>query len=481
MKKLLWLVCLLISFNWIFAQGKHIGTVSNEALFYRGLKVYSDQELFFRDSGIYIESHANGKLKIVSDGTGSDDITLSGTVTGDANWVTTGTITSAGGTITGTHTLPDTVTIGEGNDVDILITFDANSKDGVLTWYEDEDYFRFDDEIMVIDDQQILLGSDSDWAIEYDEGVDDQLLFLAGNDTLTTAVTDPMFEIIVPSTPPANQQIFGIAKGTQASNTVLFTVDEDGDVNVTGKLTFSSGFWDDSPSPANNNLSAAFFWTEDFIGHVSFPASSGAGGGWTALGDATYDVLAAAGSLGGQVELTPETGSNNEVYFQLGEKGTETYVEFTASSAKKTWVEFRLAPNSIADAGNLLFGLASEGSASANFVNDDGNDIADVDFVGFSLWELDPDSVSFTYQTTGSAFVEDDSSLITTSLTSYGLYFDGDTTLSWYVGGSSAATVDIEDAGFPDGEELSPIVALKNGAADRTVSIDWIKIVSEQR
>jgi hypothetical protein len=473
------LITVLVS-TCLFSQGKYLGTVSDQSLFYRGLKIYSDEELRFRDDGIYIESGADGKLSIISDGTGSDDITLSGTVTGDANWVTTGTITSAGGTITGTHTLPDTVTIGEGGDVDIVVTFDANSKDGVVRWMEDEDYFKFDDEILLIDDKTLDFGTDVDWRIEFDEGVDNQLLIFNTADSLPTAITDPAVEIIASGTPKANQQIFGIAKGTQASNTVLLTVDEDGDLNVAGKLTFSSGFWDDSPSPANNNLSAAFFWTEDFIGNVSFPATSGAGGGWTILGDATYDVVSAAGTLGGFVALTPETGSNNELYIQLGEKGTETYVEFTASSAKKTWVEFRLAPDNIANAGNLIFGLASEGSAAGNFINDDGNDIADIDLVGFTLWELDPDSVSFTYQTTGSAFVEDDSLLITTSQTSYGLYFDGDTTLSWYVGGTSRATVDIEDAGFPDGEELSPIVALKNGAADRTVTIDWIKIVSER-
>ncbi|MCP4023720.1 MAG: hypothetical protein GY729_17885, partial [Desulfobacteraceae bacterium] len=47
-----------------------------------------------------------------------------------------------------------------------------------------------------------------------------------------------------------------------------------------------------------------FRFFEDFIGHVTLPASTGAAGGWKATGDATYDIVAAAGSIGGQLQLT---------------------------------------------------------------------------------------------------------------------------------------------------------------------------------
>lgn len=44
----------------------------------------TDKKLQFRDTGIYLQSGADGKLTISSDGSGADDITLSGTVTLDA-------------------------------------------------------------------------------------------------------------------------------------------------------------------------------------------------------------------------------------------------------------------------------------------------------------------------------------------------------------------------------------------------------------
>lgn len=59
------LLVLLVTFA--FAQSRYLAPVSNEAVFLKGLKVYSNEELRFRDTGIYIESSADGNLDIVSD------------------------------------------------------------------------------------------------------------------------------------------------------------------------------------------------------------------------------------------------------------------------------------------------------------------------------------------------------------------------------------------------------------------------------
>lgn len=98
--------------------------------------------------------------------------------------------------------------------------------------------------IVVADDINFAFGTAADWLIQYDEGVDDQLLFITAN-TAAIATTDPMFEILVGATPTADQQVFGVAKGTQASNTAIFTLDEDGDGVFTGVLSSSnSPTWD---------------------------------------------------------------------------------------------------------------------------------------------------------------------------------------------------------------------------------------------
>ncbi len=90
--------------------------------------------------------------------------------------------------------------------------------------------------IQIPDDVNLIMGDGSDWTIQYDEAVDDQLLFVTTN-TAAIAITDPMFEILVGTTPTANQQVFGVAKGTQGTNTPLLTLDEDGDLVIAGALT----------------------------------------------------------------------------------------------------------------------------------------------------------------------------------------------------------------------------------------------------
>lgn len=47
----------------------------------QSLTLWDNKKLLFRDSGIFMHSNVDGKLLISSDGTGTDDITFSGTVT----------------------------------------------------------------------------------------------------------------------------------------------------------------------------------------------------------------------------------------------------------------------------------------------------------------------------------------------------------------------------------------------------------------
>ncbi len=243
-----------------------------------------------------------------------------------------------------------------------------------------------------------------------------------------------------------------------------------------------TGFWANCPHLAYPDASLSFQWFEDFIGHVTFAATSGAAGGWKVLGDATYDLVAAAGSIGGQIQLTPETASNNELYVQLGELGTETYIEYVKNSGNKSWVEFRIALTSITNAANMLVGLAEEGSAAANFINDSGADIDDKDVVGFVVWEADPDAIDCIHQKAAGALADAGLAGVPTAGTflTLGLYFDGVETLTYYFNGTAVQTADLDTATFPTDEELSPIIALKNGAGDMTVEIDWIRMVVER-
>jgi len=69
------------------------------------------------------------------------------------------------------------MTIGSGTDgTDYTLTFDGHAGNGVITWMEDEDYFKFDKGIQIIDDKKIIFGTGEDVTIEYDEDGTDTLL-----------------------------------------------------------------------------------------------------------------------------------------------------------------------------------------------------------------------------------------------------------------------------------------------------------------
>ncbi len=123
-------------------------------------------------------------------------------------------------------------TIGAGTSA---ISIDANQD---VTLDAGSLYFK--------DDEFAIFGTGSDWTIQYDEAVDDQLL-LTTTTTTGTADTDALFQILFPASPDADQDLFEIGKGAdQSAPTSLFSVDEDGDIEVagtsalTGVVTFSA-------------------------------------------------------------------------------------------------------------------------------------------------------------------------------------------------------------------------------------------------
>ena len=95
-----------------------------------GLLLNSNMQLQFRDSNSYIYSNAANDLEIVA-----TDITLDAATLIDLQ--------------------SDAVSIGEGGDTDVVLTFNANSNDGVITWMEDEDMFQISDDVMLTTNEKL--------------------------------------------------------------------------------------------------------------------------------------------------------------------------------------------------------------------------------------------------------------------------------------------------------------------------------------
>jgi len=78
------------------------------------------------------------------------------------------------------------ISMGTGADTDIAVTFNANSNDGVITWMEDEDYFKFSDDILVDSTEKLQFR---DTAIYLYSSADGQLDLVADTEIQIAATT----------------------------------------------------------------------------------------------------------------------------------------------------------------------------------------------------------------------------------------------------------------------------------------------------
>ena len=123
-----------------------------------------------------------------------------------------GTTTGDGGPIS--KLFSNAITFGTNVNSDVVVTFDATSNDGVLSWMEDEDYFQFSDDILLSTDEKILFR---DSAIYINSSVDGRLNIAADTDVVVDTTT---FDV------NANTEISGTL--TLGSSTAVSSVlDED--------------------------------------------------------------------------------------------------------------------------------------------------------------------------------------------------------------------------------------------------------------
>ena len=113
----------------------------------------------------------------------------------------------------------NSITIGAATaGTDITVTFDGETNDGVFLWMEDEDMFKYSDDIMVVDNETLIFGSDSDWTIKYDESGDDDLVLTGSDISVESATSAKPVMTLFNSNADANGATFKFKKdGTSAA------------------------------------------------------------------------------------------------------------------------------------------------------------------------------------------------------------------------------------------------------------------------
>ena len=143
------------------------------------------------------------------------------------------TITSSTGAAMSFDMNVDALTIGSGADTDVSLTFDANSADGVITWMEDEDYFKFSDDILMNSTERINFY---DTAIYIYSSTDGQLDLVADTEIQIAATT-----IDINGAVALNGAITGATNITLSGELDAATLDLSSSADIAGDLVLSGG------------------------------------------------------------------------------------------------------------------------------------------------------------------------------------------------------------------------------------------------
>ena len=332
----------------------------------------------------------------------------------------------------------NTITIGAGTaGTDIAVTFDGETNDGLITWMEDEDYFKFGDDLMVIDNETLIFGSDSDWTIKYDESGDDDLVLTGSDMSIESSTSSKPIVSILNTNADANGGTLKFNKNgsSPATSDIIGNIDfvsEDAGNAVTTYARIQSTITDVTAGGEQGGMD---FYVAEYDGTltkgmalaglgtdgnitVDISTHDGAAGGLKLGGTLVTSTATELNLLDGLTGLVSLSGSTNNTIATvtganaLAGESTFTYdgsdlaileavndgnPSFTIGAASAESGKIQAVYDSGAQTLNYLeiSTATADGGADAGFIrfDVDGTDIFDIDdggvkFANGSAWEI---------------------------------------------------------------------------------------------
>jgi hypothetical protein len=190
----------------------------------------------------------------------------------------------------------------------------------------------------------------------------------------------------------------------------------------------------------------------------------------------------AQGGLGGGLRLGFHATDNHETYIQWG-KGSPFAISTTAAEDRELIFECAFRTSTITnDQQGFVFGLAEEGCAAADFMNDTGGVPADKDYLLFWRKEGAGNKLDFSYRKAGQTrvdFADGWKTIVAETWYHAGFRWNpiNRTIRLWFGTGDRSTTKMAPDdskvitathvaaATFPNGEGLCPIIGVKQAHA----------------
>ena len=230
-----------------------------------------------------------------------------------------------------TKLLGTAITIGDATaGTDIALTFDGESNDGVLTWMEDEDYFKFSDDILINSTERLNFGDTGTYIFQSTDG---QLDIIADTEVQIAATTIDINGAVDIS---GALTLAGTTLAETISDTVGAMVTSNTETNITVTYDDSDNTLDFVVSTLNqdttgNAATATALATARTIQGVSFD------------GTANIDLSEViSDTVGAMVSSNTETGitvtyqdADNTIDFVIGSQSITNSMLATISTAGK--------------------------------------------------------------------------------------------------------------------------------------------------
>jgi hypothetical protein len=245
-----------------------------------------------------------------------------------------------------TKLLGTAITIGDATaGTDIAVTFDGETADGVLTWMEDEDYFKFSDDILMNSTERLNFGDTGTYIFQSTDG---QLDIIADTEVQIAATTIDINGAVDIS---GALTFAGTTLAETISDTVGAMVSSNTETNITVTYDDSDNTLDFVVSTLNqdttgNAATATILETARTIGGTSFNGSANIA---VAL-SATATALATARTIHGvSFDGTANIDLSEVISDTVGamvSSNTETGITVTYQDADNT-IDFVIGSQSI--------------------------------------------------------------------------------------------------------------------------------------